>query len=84
MGHLCWVYHDTEEPRIVDSDECEALLADGWRDTPGRDNLPTDEMQALREQFSKLGGKPDGRWNKARLEKEIDMLLDELDKADGS
>lgn len=83
MSHPCWVYHDTEDPKVVDSDDQERLLAEGWRDHPARDNLPTDEMTKLREQAAKLGITVDGRWRQPRLEQEIDAKLDELDKSDG-
>lgn len=32
MGYRTWVYHKTQEAKIVDSDEREALEEEGWRD----------------------------------------------------
>ena len=29
-----WVYHATEEPKIIDSDEFESYKKEGWADTP--------------------------------------------------
>lgn len=29
-----WVYHKTEDPKIISSDEQEAAMADGWSDSP--------------------------------------------------
>ncbi len=34
MGYRTWVYHESEPAKIVDSDDCEALYADGWQDLP--------------------------------------------------
>lgn len=31
-----WVYHETEEPKIVDSKEAQALYEDGWADSPAK------------------------------------------------
>jgi len=30
----CWVYHETEEPKIVEADEAQAYYDDGWKDSP--------------------------------------------------
>lgn len=29
-----WIYHETEEPKIVNSDEVESYFKDGWADSP--------------------------------------------------
>ena len=29
-----WVYHETKEPVVIDSDKFEAYKKDGWSDTP--------------------------------------------------
>jgi hypothetical protein len=34
MGHRDWIYHDTEQPKIIDSDEMESYKEDGWRESP--------------------------------------------------
>jgi len=76
MGYPTTVYHDTESPKVVDSDECEALLSAGWRDTPGRQNHPADlekadELDALKKQAEILGIKVDGRSTTESLTKKI-------------
>lgn len=30
----CWVYHETEEPIIVDAEEAQSYYDDGWKDSP--------------------------------------------------
>jgi hypothetical protein len=32
----CWVYHETEEPKVVDYSEREEYYANGWADTPAK------------------------------------------------
>lgn len=34
MTYRCWVYHETEEPKIVTKEEAETLYNDGWKDSP--------------------------------------------------
>ena len=34
MGHRTWIYHKTEEPKIIDSDDRESFFEQGWRDSP--------------------------------------------------
>lgn len=29
-----WIYHATEEPKIVDMDEAQSYYDDGWKDSP--------------------------------------------------
>jgi len=29
-----WIYHATEEPKIVNADEAQAFYDDGWKDSP--------------------------------------------------
>lgn len=29
-----WIYHETEEPKIINSDEFESYKKEGWADTP--------------------------------------------------
>lgn len=29
-----WIYHETEEPKIINSDEFESYQKEGWADTP--------------------------------------------------
>lgn len=71
-----WKYHDTEPACVVDDEEAELALGDGWRDTPdNRDNPdeePADEVAALREQAAAKGIKVDRRWGTERLKREIE------------
>lgn len=30
----CWIYHETEEPKIVDADKAQEYYDDGWKDSP--------------------------------------------------
>jgi hypothetical protein len=76
MGYPTKIYHDTKEPRVVDSDECEALLAEGWRDHPVRENMPADlekadKFDVLKKQANILGIKVDGRSTVDSLTKRI-------------
>ena len=34
MGYRTWIYHETEEPKIIDSDNYELFHKEGWRDSP--------------------------------------------------
>lgn len=34
MGHPQWIYHRTEEPRIIDSGELARYIGEGWATTP--------------------------------------------------
>ena len=34
MGYRTWVYHETEEPKIVDSEDAQELYDNGWKDSP--------------------------------------------------
>ena len=38
----CWVYHKTEEPKIVDRDEAQACYDNGWADSPAKFIKTTD------------------------------------------
>lgn len=31
-----WIYHETEEPKIIENEEYEAYHAEGWEDTPAK------------------------------------------------
>lgn len=30
----CWIYHATEEPKIVEAEEAQSYYDDGWKDSP--------------------------------------------------
>ena len=34
MSSKRWIYHETEKPKIIDSDKYESFYDDGWRDSP--------------------------------------------------
>lgn len=36
MGHRTWIYHKTEQPKIIDSDERDKYFEDGWDDSPAK------------------------------------------------
>lgn len=38
----CWIYHKTEEPMIVDTNETESFYSDGWSDSPAKFTKTTD------------------------------------------
>ena len=38
----CWIYHETEEPKIVDSGETQSFYDDGWADSPAQFTKTTD------------------------------------------
>lgn len=37
-----WIYHETEEPKIVDQSEAESYYDDGWADSPAKFIKTTD------------------------------------------
>lgn len=34
MGYRTWIYHETEDPKIINSDNYDLFHEDGWRDSP--------------------------------------------------
>ena len=42
MGYRTWIYHATEEPKIIDSDDFESHKEDGWCDSPAFFLKPED------------------------------------------
>ncbi len=78
MGYPTWIYHDTFPAKVVDSDECKDLLADGWRDHPKRENQPEDieqsetELEALKIEADLLGIRVTGHATVSSLRKKID------------
>lgn len=34
MGERTWIYHKTEAPKIIDSDDMESYHDEGWRESP--------------------------------------------------
>jgi len=37
-----WIYHKTEEPKIINSDDAESFYSDGWSDSPAKFIKTTD------------------------------------------
>lgn len=81
-----WIYHNDFEAKVVDESEVEELQKEGWRLSfrqPGECETPLDlpadtkvELEGDRRDYARsLGVKVDGRWNDARVEKEIDEVL---------
>jgi len=38
----CWIYHATKEPQIIEDDEKEDFLSEGWADSPAKFIKTTD------------------------------------------
>tara|TARA_R110000796_G_scaffold174851_2_gene291844 strand:+ start:974 stop:1312 length:339 start_codon:yes stop_codon:yes gene_type:complete len=36
MPYKQWVYHETKKPKIIDSDNFEAMKTEGWADSPAQ------------------------------------------------
>jgi len=64
MGHPQWIYHRTEEPRIIDSDDLAGYVEEGWATTPATFRQSKKERE-LRERLS-------------ALEKEALKVMDEI------
>lgn len=48
MGFRKWVYHKTEEAKIIDSDNLQEFLDDGWKVRPiatSKENAPKEEQK---------------------------------------
>lgn len=82
MGHPCWIYHDTEGPQLIDSDQRGEYFKAGWRDHPNNavqqegavpveEDNPLSEKDHLLSQAAELGVKVDKRWNMATLRKRV-------------
>lgn len=78
------------EYSIVESEELEAMLADGWYRTPTEagealvpveqdpaDRIAPQHRETMLKMAEELKIKVDGRWNDARLQTEIDAKLRE-------
>lgn len=74
MSH--WIYHPTEEAKIVDSLEFENLLKNGWYDNPGK--FPVKEKEEIKVRIPPVKGiypdedeVEDKKINKAMLEETL-------------
>jgi hypothetical protein len=36
MSYRQWIYHETEQPKIIDSDDLASYVEDGWADSPAQ------------------------------------------------
>ena len=72
MGYRRWVYHKTEEPRIIDSEDYEQYELNGWADTPAKFVKVTDfgvdpdnqvMVQALGETIQGIDDRLNGELN---------------------
>ena len=79
----CWVYHATEEPKVVNNEEAQSYYDDGWKDSPASfvkvtefDVDPDDALsvQQLGEAFEGVKDMANGALNLN------DMKAKELDK----
>lgn len=64
MGHPQWIYHRTEEPRIIDSDDLPKQIEEGWATTPAAFRQSKKEREL--------------RGRLAALEKEALKVMDEI------
>ncbi|GMR21487.1 MAG: hypothetical protein BMS9Abin36_2088 [Gammaproteobacteria bacterium] len=70
MSHQMWIYHDTEDAKVIDSDDFDALLSSGWRDHPNRQSTE-DELESLKTEAGLLRIKVTGHATVASLRKKI-------------
>ena len=77
MGHPQWIYHRTEEPRIIDSDDLPKRIEEGWATTPAAFRQSKKERE-LRDRLSALEKEA------LKVMEEINSLRkDEAQKAEG-
>lgn len=83
---MLWIYHDEHDPKMIERDDLESYLSDGWRESfrkPGEAETPLDlpddtpveledSFHSLTEKATNLGIKVDGRWSEKRLRAEIE------------
>ncbi len=66
MGYPQWIYHRTEEPRVIDSDDLLRHIDEGWATTPAAFTQSKKERE-LRGRLS-------------ALEKEALEVMDEINR----
>ncbi len=76
MGHPQWIYHRTEEPKIIDSDDLAGYAEEGWATTPAAFRQSKKERE-LRERLSALEKEA------LKVMDEINGLRSETEKATG-
>jgi len=47
MGHQMWIYHKSEDARVINSDEFGSLKRKGWRDNPAKAEMARGQMGGL-------------------------------------
>ena len=74
-----WIYHKTEEAKIINSDEFDAHEKEGWKDSPaefckttdfGVDPKDTEKVQALGEAIEGVADRINGELNVDVMDKE--------------
>lgn len=82
MGDRTWIYHETEEPKIIDSDDIASFEEEGWRDSPAPFvkiadfNVDTDDSAGIQQLGDSVQGVADALNGALNLEK---MTKDELE-----
>lgn len=74
-----WIYHKTEEAKIINSDEFDSYEKAGWKDSPaefckttdfGVDPKDTEKVQALGEAIEGVADRINGELNVNVMDKE--------------
>lgn len=74
-----WIYHKTEEAKIINSDEFKAYEDDGWKDSPaefckttdfGVDPKDKEKVQTLGEAIEGVADRLNGELNVKVMDKE--------------
>jgi len=74
-----WIYHATEEPKIINSDEFEGYEKDGWKDSPaefckttdfGVDHKDPQKVQMLGDAIEGIADRLNGELNVDVMDKE--------------
>lgn len=72
MSYPKWLYHKTEAPKLLVSEEQELALGKGWEDTPAA--FTTTESESIAKESGHKGhedGEPIEKMTKAELEAEL-------------
>jgi len=74
-----WIYHKTDAPKIINSDEFKGYEKDGWKDSPaefckttdfGVDPKDAEKVQMLGESIEGVADRINGELNVAVMDKE--------------
>ena len=87
-----WIYHKTEEPMIINSDEFDSYEAKGWKDSPaefckttdfGVDPKDSEHVQMLGDTIEAVADRINGELNVSVMDKEqLEMYAKEHFKID--